>query len=165
MKSIYMLLVMLQMAGMAGAQTIKNETMEKNKEVIRKIYDEALNKRNLGLLKEYISPEFVGIRGVKGPEGFGIPGDQLIKGFSDVQWNVQEVIAEGDKVMVRWKLHGTHNGQYTDYAATGKEVTNDGLGIFLFKDGKVISSQVFTDRLGFLQQLGVLPVEAPKVTK
>lgn len=159
MKSIYMLLVMLQIAGMAGAQALKNETMEKNKEVVRKIYEEALNKRNMGLLKEYVSPEYTGPQGVKGAQGFEIPVNSVINGFKDVQWNIQELIADGDKVMVKWKLQGTHTGQFTNYTPTGKAINSEGLGIYQFKDGKVVAAQVHTDRLGFLQQLGVLPQE------
>lgn len=162
MKSIYMLLVMLQIAGLTNAQAIKNETMEKNKTVVRTIYDEAMNKRHLDLLKEYISPEYVGIKGIKGPEGFQITVTELVNSFKDAQWNIQEMIAEGDKVMVKWKFQGTHTGQFTSYAATGKAVNSDGWGIYQLKDGKVIATQVLTDRFGFLQQLGVLPQELPK---
>lgn len=132
-----------------------------NKEVVRKIYEEALNKRNMGLLKEYISPEYIGVAGVKGPEGFQIPVGQVINAFNDVQWNIEELIAEGDKVLVKWKLTGTYTGQFTTHAATGRSVTTEGLGIYQFKDGKVIATQIHTDRLGFLQQLGVIPVTSP----
>lgn len=133
--------------------------MEKNKEVVRKIYEEALNKRNWGLLKEFISPEYMGVAGVKGPEGFQIPTSQVIKAFNDVQWHIQEMMAEGDKVMIRWKIQGTHTGQFTTYAPTGKTVNSGGQAIYQLKDGKVVATQVNTDRLEFLQQLGVLPLE------
>ena len=153
-----MLLLVLHTAGLTHAQT-KTATMEKNKEVVQKLYEEALNKRNLHLLQNIIAPEYTGIQGAKGAEGFGTQINAIIKGFPDVQWNVQEYIAEGDKVMVRWKFQGTHTGQFTTYAPTGKTVNNDGIGIYQLKDGKVIATQVFTDRLGFLQQLGILPQE------
>lgn len=135
--------------------------MEKNKEVVRKIYEEAMNKRNLKLLKEFISPEYTGVAGAKGPEAFQTAITQVIKGFHDVQWNIQELIADGDKVMIRWKFQGTHTGQFDIYAATGKAVTNDGLGIYTLKDGKVISTQIYTDRLSFLQQLGAISLPHP----
>lgn len=159
MKPIYMLLLVLHTAGLTHAQTIKNETMEKNKEAVRKLYEEALNKRNLHLLQDLVSPEYTGIQGAKGATGFETQIKAILKGFEDAQWNVQEYIAEGDKVMVRWKFQGTHTGQFTTYAATGKTVNNDGLGIYQLKDGKVIATQVYTDRLSFLQQLGILPKE------
>jgi len=59
--------------------------------------------------------------------------------------------------MVRWKLTGTNNGPYLGFAATGRKVSNDGIGIYTFKNGKIIHATVHTDRLGFLQALGVLP--------
>lgn len=154
MKSIYMLLAILPFS-MAD----KNNTMEKNKEVVRRIYEEALNKRNPVLLKEFIAPEYNGLTGVKGAAGFEIPTSLVIKGFPDAQWNIQEMIAEGNKVWVRWKLQGTHTGQFTTYAPTGKTVNSGGQAVYEFKDGKVIATQVNTDRLEFLQQLGVLPLE------
>lgn len=149
--------MVLHTAGLTYAQTIKNETMEKNKEVVRNLYEEALNKRNLQLLQNLIAPEYTGIQGAKGADGFTTQINAIITGFKDAQWNVQEYIAEGDKVMVRWKFQGTHTGQFTQYAATGKAVNNDGIGIYQLKNGKVIATQVYTDRLSFLQQLGVLP--------
>lgn len=153
-----MLLLVLHTAGLSFAQT-KKETMEKNKEVVRNLYEEALNKRNLHLLKDLVSPEYTAIQGVKGPAGFETTVTGILKGFTDAHWDVQEYIAEGDKVMVRWKFQGTHTGQFATYAPTGKTVNNDGLGIYQLKDGKVIATQVYTDRLAFLQQLGVLPKE------
>jgi predicted ester cyclase len=159
MKPIYMLLLVLHTAGLTHAQTIKNETMEKNREVVRKLYEEALNKRDLHLLQDLVSPEYTAIQGVKGAAGFETTVTGILKGFADAHWDVQEYITESDKVMVRWKFQGTHTGQFATYAPTGKAVNNDGLGIYQLKDGKVIATQVYTDRLSFLQQLGILPKE------
>jgi len=132
-------------------------TIEKNKEIIQKIYEQALNKRDLEILNNYISDEFVGIAGKKGVAAFQEPAQMLIKAMPDVQWTVQEIIAEGDKVMVKWKIQGTSKAPFTGFGPTGKAVSNEGMGIFTFKNGKIISTQVLTDRVGFLQQLEVLP--------
>jgi len=131
--------------------------VQSNKEVVRKIYEQALNKRNMKLLQDLVSAEYVGIRGMKGAAAFEEPVAALIKALPDVQWNIEELIGEGDKVLVRWKLQGTHTGPFQNFVATGKTVTNDGMGIYEFKNGKIVSNQIHTDRLGFLQQLEVLP--------
>lgn len=132
-------------------------TTEKNKEIVQKIYDEAMNKRNMDILNNYISDEFTGIAGKKGVTAFQEPIQMLIKAMPDVQWTIQELIAEGDKVMVKWKIQGTSKAPFTGFGPTGKITTNEGMGVFTFRNGKIVSSQVLTDRLNFLQQLEVLP--------
>ena len=142
-------------------QTITNEvtmaTTQKNKEVVRNIYEQAFNKRNLQLLQNYISDDYTGIKGTKGAEGFQEPAAALIKAFPDAQWHLVSLIGEGDNVFVKWKFEGTQTGAFQNIEATGKKVSSDGMAVLELKDGKVISSQVHTDRLGFLQQLNVLP--------
>jgi predicted ester cyclase len=134
-------------------------TILSNKEVVRTIYEEALNKRNLRLLQELISPEYTGIRGTKGAAAFEEPVAQLIKSFPDIQWHIQELIEEKNKVVVKWKLQGTHEAPFNTYAATHKKISNEGVGIFDLQDGKIVASQVQTDRLAFLQDLEVLPLD------
>lgn len=134
-------------------------TIQTNEETVRKIFEQSLNKRNMILLQELISPGFTGPRGEKGAAGFEAPVVLLIKAAPDVQWHIQELVGEGNKVVARWKLEGTHTGQFQNMAPTGKTFSNDGMGIFELKNGKVTSGQVHTDRLGFLQQLGALPTD------
>ena len=169
MKSVRLIWAMLLMHGMCNAQTTHNINentknkevimfaIEKNKEVIRTLYEQALNKRNMGLLQDFVSEDYVGIGGEKGATAFEAPVAALIKALPDIQWNIEELIGEGDKVVVRWKVQGTHTGPFQHITATGNTVSNDGIGIYELKDGKVINAQVHTDRLGFLQQLEVLP--------
>jgi len=137
-----------------------------NKEVVQKLH-EALNKRNMEALKDFISEEYVGLSKKKGYVAFQEPLIPLFNAFPDIQWTVTEMIAEGDKVFVSWNWAGTHTGVFNgiavkDIQATGAKVTNDGMAIYLFKDGKIISTKVMTDRLGFLQALQVLPTDLNK---
>ena len=130
---------------------------QQNKELVRKIYDQCLNKRNFDLLKDIVAEEYIGISGKKGVEGFQEPMQALIKGFPDMQWILTSIIAEDDKVFVNWKVEGTHKNTYTNVSATGKKISSEGMGIITLKDGKVISTKVLTDRVHFLQELEVLP--------
>ncbi len=98
---------------------------EKNKAIVRKLYEESFNKRNLALLDELISPEYIGVGGRRGPEGFGEVARTLVAAFPDIQWKLQELLAEGDKVFVWWKVEGKHTGVFrasrrrvTPYRAT-----------------------------------------------
>jgi predicted ester cyclase/heme-degrading monooxygenase HmoA len=163
------LLSLLLIPGILNAQsntkTINNKkemimnTTQHNKEVVRQLFEQGINKRNFDLVNELISAEFTGIQGKKGGAGFVDPVVGLIKAFSNIQWHVVDIVAEDDKVMLRWKWEGTQNAQWITLPPTGKTITNEGAGVFTLKDGKVISAQVLTDRLGFLQELEVLPAD------
>jgi predicted ester cyclase/heme-degrading monooxygenase HmoA len=164
--------MMLVFPGIINAQTSNNNikntknkeiimnATQQNKEVVRKIFEQCLNKRNLDQLKEFISDDYNGVLGKKGAAGFQEPALPLIKAFPDIQWNITELIAEGDKVVLSWKWQGTQTAAYyANVASTGKTIINDGVAIMTLKSGKVISNQVLTDRLGFLQAMDILPVD------
>lgn len=168
---LYLILAILLTAGISNAQSannnnknIKNKeasmsTIQRNKEVIRELYEQSLNKRNMRLLQDLISEDYTGVQGKKGAAAFEEPIAPLIKAFPDIQWEIEDLFGEGDKVVVRWKWRGTHTGPFRNYTATGKTITNDGMAVFECKDGKIINAQVQTDRLGFLQELDVLPLD------
>lgn len=170
MRTIHLLLAILLVSSAANAQnkgnnnkrtvtmeSVKDET-QKNKEALRKLYEEGLNKRNMDVVKELISDEYIGVNGEKGVKGFQAPF-LLLNAFPDAQWKVENIIGDGNKVVVQWKFQGTHTGQFQHIAATGKTTSSDGMAIYAFKQGRVIGTQVITDRLTFLQQLGELPVD------
>jgi len=166
---ICMALTIWLMPRLSNAQSINNKNTkskevnmsanQKNKEVIRELYEQSLNKRNMGLLQDLISADYTGIQGKKGADAFETPVVPLIKAFPDIHWTIEDLFGEGDKVVVRWKWEGTQTGQFTSYAATGKTISNEGMAIFEFKDGKIIDTNVQTDRLSFLQGLEVLPLD------
>ncbi len=134
-------------------------TQTHNKAIIQKLYTEALNKRDQVLTKQLIGEEYTGPRGLKGAAGFWAPLQPLLEAFPDMKWTVEEMIEEGEKVTVRFTTHGTHTGTFNGLPATGKKITGNGIGFFQLKEGRIISGQVHTDRLGFLQELGVLPLD------
>lgn len=168
---IHLLSAILLVHGISNAQAINNinkstkkkesdmSAVQKNKEVVLKLYEESLNKNNMDLLKEFVSEDYTGLQGKKGVAAFEEPVAPLFKAFPDIQWKLEDIIAEGDKVVVKWSWKGTHKAQFASFTATGKTVSNTGMAVFGFKDGKIINGQVLTDRLGFLQELGVLPLD------
>ncbi|HZF58977.1 MAG TPA: ester cyclase, partial [Rubrobacter sp.] len=67
-------------------------------------------------------------------------------------------IAESDKVVTRWRMRGTHRGEFGGIAPTGKKLDVTGIAIFRFSDeGKVVESWDNFDQLGMMRQLGVIP--------
>lgn len=130
-----------------------------NKEIIRELFEESLNKRDMQFLRDHISEDFTGINGKKGAAGFEEPISGLIKAFPDMQWKIEELVCEGNKVVAAWNWQGMHTGQFQHIKPTGKKISNSGMAVFELRDGKIISSRVLTDRLGFWQELEVLPTD------
>jgi predicted ester cyclase/heme-degrading monooxygenase HmoA len=135
----------------------KIQSVETNKATIHHLYEDILNKRQFELLKDIVAAEYTGISGEKGIEVFRAPVHSLVNAFPDAHWKIVELIGEGNTIIVKQTFSGTHTSQFQHIAATGKTVTSNGIATYELKDGKIIKSQVMTDRLGFLQDLGVLP--------
>jgi steroid delta-isomerase-like uncharacterized protein len=77
--------------------------------------------------------------------------------FPDRQVTIDDVIAEGDRVVVRTTLNGTHQGKMQGIPATGNLVTQPSITIFRLANGKIAEGWYSTDNLGMMQQLGVIP--------
>jgi predicted ester cyclase len=130
-----------------------------NKQAVRRIYDEAVNTGRTGILADLVAPEFTGPDGSRGPAAFGANVAALRAGFPDIRFTIEQLVAEGDRVAVRWTWTGTHTGTFRGFAASGKEVRDTGLVLYTFAGGKVVGAIIETDRLGVLQQIGVVPAD------
>jgi len=133
-----------------------NQAQDQNKKHVEKLF-ETFGSGDLAALEKLVAPEYVGPQGDKGPAGFHAVVVGLRAAFPDIHYTVDEMVAEGNSVAVRWHWTGTHRGPFRAYAPTGKTVSNSGSGIFRFQDDKVVSAGLETDRLGFLQQIGAVP--------
>lgn len=138
---------------------------EKNKAIVRTIYEEALNKRKLSLLDEIVSPNYVGPTGKKGPLAFAEPVSQLIQAFPDIVWTIEELIGEGEKVLITWEWSGTQHQKFQHIDSSGLSIKNVGMAVYQLENGKVTESKVYTDRLGFLQELQLLPRDITLIQK
>lgn len=134
-------------------------TLEGNKETVRKVFEESLNKKNLELLVDLFSADFVGTQGQKGPDGFRTPIEPLLNAVPDIHYIIKDLIAEDDKVVIRWTWLGTQTFAFRNNPATGKAISNEGMAVFVLKEGKIVSANIQTDRLGFLQAVGALPAD------
>ncbi|MET0555179.1 MAG: ester cyclase [Vicinamibacteria bacterium] len=132
---------------------------ETNKQAVRRVYDEAVNAGRMEALSELIAPEFAGPDGTRGPAAFAANVTALRAGFPDIRVTIEHVVAEGDRVAVRWTWTGTHSGTFRGFAASGKAVHDTGLVLYTFARGRVVEAIIETDRLGVLQQIGVVPKE------
>ena len=77
--------------------------------------------------------------------------------FPDIHATIDDILAEGDKVVTRFTMTGTFKGEYMGIAPTGKKITITGILITRWVDGKEVKAWENRDMLGFYQQLGVSP--------
>ncbi len=131
-------------------------SLEENKAIILSLY-EADNKKDLTILDEVISPDFFDPTfRLRGPESYKQFENAFFKGFPDWIETIEDIIAERDKVWVRFTGTGTHEGEWRGLAPTGKKITFSGVQIWRLIDGKVVSKDSIIDLLDALKQLGVI---------
>jgi steroid delta-isomerase-like uncharacterized protein len=136
-------------------------TAETNKALIRRMVEEIQNGGNLALLEELLAPNFVNRTPAPGlsPDREGIK--QLLSmfraAFPDGYMTIEDMIAEGDKVVTRKTYRGTQQGEFMSIPPTGRHVSVGLIDIMRVVDGKVVEHWNVGDDLGMLQQLGVLP--------
>jgi len=130
-----------------------------NKETIRNLYENILNNRKYELLDSVISPDYVGIGNLeeKGAKNFLHTVQAVIKAFPDIQWNILDLMADGDKVTLRWTWNGTNTRPFRGIPASNKSVTDNAIAIYQLYDRKIINAWLQSDRLGFLMQIGLIP--------
>jgi steroid delta-isomerase-like uncharacterized protein len=93
---------------------------------------------------------------VKGKANARAYYDNYVVGFSDREFTVKEIFADGDKLVKYWQFKGKHTGPFFGIPATGKTVNVVGCTIVKMKGGKIAEEQDFMDNLEFMQQLGII---------
>ena len=135
---------------------------EENKAIVRCLLEEAYSTGNLAVVDEIIASDYVHT----GNSGRIVTGIEFIKQqitiertiFPDLRVTIEEMIAEGDKVVARWTLRGTHQGEWRGIPPTGKEVTSTGVDIHRIVGGKIVEGWRKQDRMDVMQQLGVTDI-------
>jgi steroid delta-isomerase-like uncharacterized protein len=136
---------------------------EENKLVTRRHIEEVLSQGNLDLIDELFASDFVGHAPSEekhGPEAMKKFVSGLRRAFPDLRVAVEDQIAEGDKVTIRWTALGTHKGEFQGMPPTGKQMTMTAMTLARIANGKIVEAWTERDTLGMLQQLGAVPVPA-----
>ena len=151
------LCLVLTVAALGGAGCAG--TLERNKDLVRRVHEELWSQGKLDLIEEIHAPTFV-CHFLTGPDWEG-PED-LRKEISSHRasfpdWNeeVLRLVAEGDYVVSHFASSGTHKGDFHGTAPTGKKVTIHEIAIFRIENGKIAEQWGFPDLLGMSQQLGI----------
>ena len=134
---------------------------EENKAVARRFYEEVFNKTNLDAIDEFCAPGFVdhtappdvapGIEGLKQLLGM------YFNAFPNLRITVDEMVAEGDVVVVRSTATATHTGDLMGISPTGKQITVRGLDFVRMSGGKATEIWHFEEEMAMFAQLGVAP--------
>lgn len=132
-----------------------------NKAVARRYYDEVLNERRADVLDEIAAEDYVEHDPFPG-QGNGLADLKARVGmfhaaFSPLRFTIEDVVAEDDKVVVRWTNSGTDSGGFMGMPATGKEFGIAGIDIHVVRDGRLAEHWHVVDQLTQLQQMGVIP--------
>jgi predicted ester cyclase len=136
---------------------------EGNKAVVRRVIEEGVNKKNLAVFDELVSPSFVDHEAEGsapgGPEGEKELVSSVAEAFPDWRWDIEDMLAVDDRVITRYVVHGTHRGEFMGAAPTGREVAFTGINISRLVGGKIVESWGNSDQLGWMRQIGVVPAE------
>ena len=129
--------------------------------IVRRFAEEVLNQGNMDTLEEVLAADLLnhnpppGLPGTREGVKLFVQGQRAA--FPDMQVTVQDVIAEGDKVVLRFVARGTHQGPFAGLPPTGKQVSVAGINIYRLAQGTIVEAWAERDTLGMLQQLGVVP--------
>jgi serine phosphatase RsbU (regulator of sigma subunit) len=154
---------------------------ERNRAAFRRYVEEITNRGNFDLADEifdrYLAHQPDGSVVERGPEDVKRFQSEFRSAFLGLHATIEDQIAEGDKVVSRWKMRGTHGGEFRGMAPTGEEVEINGIGIFRFSpEGKVVESWDSYDQLNLMRrgleqelrvargiQQALLPKEVPQL--
>src|SRR4028118_178354 len=134
---------------------------EDNKALVRRFVDEVQSAGNIDLIDEICSSEFVNHSTPPGTppdcQGIKILTAMFRGAFPDSYFTVEDMVAEGDKVVTRKTFHGTHEGEFMGIPPSGRSVSMGLIDIVRISEGRVVEHWSEGDSLGMMQQLGVIP--------
>jgi steroid delta-isomerase-like uncharacterized protein len=137
------------------------DQLARNKELVRLLMEEDISKGDVEVAARIIHPDFVDHTNPPGMQ-HGLEGHNAIVAlfravFPDLQWRIDDLIAEGDKVVARTTMFGTQLGDFFGIPASGTRVSMTGVHVMRIADGKIVEHWGSNDDLGLMRQLGAIP--------
>lgn len=138
------------------------DSLQANKDLVRRLYEEAFNGGNLDVVAELVAPDVVThnpliLDAPAGPDSVR-GGIEMLRGaFSDLHVEIVDLIAEGDRVASSIVMSGTNTGDYRRGGATGNSGSIRAFFVWRVADGRLAESWGVADRFDFLQQMGIIP--------
>jgi steroid delta-isomerase-like uncharacterized protein len=142
---------------------------EENKEIVRRFWG-VWEEGNLGLVDELVGSDYVNHspgmpNQPEGREGIKAVVSMFRAGMPDLGVVIEDMIAEGEKVMMRYRIEGTHEGELFGVPPTGRRVSIESITVERVSDGKIREHWRVTDTLDMMQQLGAIPAPEQAVEK
>jgi steroid delta-isomerase-like uncharacterized protein len=146
-------------SSVSAAENVNMLVPAANKVLVQSAVEEVLNGRNVSAADTLFADNFVRYDAATpnvslGRKGMAFLTSYYRSAFPDLNYTVEDVIAEGDRVVTRWTATGTHQGFFGLYAPTGNQVTWSGVMIWQVRDGKILTVWVDQDTAGHTRQLG-----------
>ena len=137
-------------------------TMTAENKLVMRRFVEFINSGSEKLAEELISPDAVfHVPGrpepMRGPAGYLAVIGMMRSGFPDIQWTLEEMIAEDDKVAARFTMRGTHQGSFFGVPPTGRTIAVQAMNFYRLSGCQFIEERGQPDLLGLLQQIGAMP--------
>jgi steroid delta-isomerase-like uncharacterized protein len=136
-------------------------TITDNKDIVRRFVEAAQTRHDLTAVDTMMSPDFVDHSVPPGlppdRDGVKMQFTMFFSALPDLRAVIHEQIAEGDKVMTRKSLRGTHRGDLFGVPPTGKSISIEVIDILHVRDGKITDHWNLVDQLGLMRQLGAIP--------
>ncbi len=122
---------------------------EENKTVVRRLVDDLINQGNLDAADEFFSPHLA----PQAKQGFSM----FRAAFPDWREDIVELVAEGNRVVGRFRCTGTQQGKFMGFSPSGKRMEVDEVYFLTVEGGRIVDFFGVEDNLARLQQLGVIP--------
>jgi steroid delta-isomerase-like uncharacterized protein len=133
-------------------------SIERNKQTVRRFFEEVYNQGNLAALHEIVAPDFTidstHAPDLSGPARAAHAVEAMRRAFPDLRFTVEELIGEGETVAVRLTWRGTHRGTFLGVAPTGRVVEVEGIEVVRLRDAQIVGGWHLFDALGALRQMG-----------
>ena len=135
---------------------------EENKALVLSLYEEVINTGELDRAHELLAPDFAEHEEVPVPahltgvDAFEEFFSMLRSAFPDLRMDVKDMLAEGEKVVARIEVHGTHQGEFMSMPPSGERIEVTATDIFRLEGGKIAEHWGNFDNLGMMQQLGAI---------
>ncbi|MBI3048634.1 MAG: ester cyclase [Acidobacteria bacterium] len=132
---------------------------EKNEAIVRRMFEEVWNNRQIDAIERYHTSDFAHRdpqNPAQGLDAFREVVKKYQSAFPDARLEIEDLLSAGDQVVVRWRATGTHRGMLEGLPATGRQAAVTGISIFCLSGDKIREEFVNWDTLGLMQQLGVV---------
>ncbi len=134
-------------------------TVEENKALMKRFYDEVLNQGNIDMVDEFVDEEIIDHNPTVMEQAEGLEGilqgiSHIREGFPDINFEIKEILGEEDKLGIVIRITGTHQGKFWGIEPTGKNIDTTIIDVMKFKDGKIYERWGLFDVYQLMQQLG-----------